>query len=124
QSLADHVQIRGLIILSGEYRKSAVSETETDPDFGKILNYVEKVVDEDEDIARFTHRFPVEVSVPHDRVDRLDDITVSVEHFDYELPVNNTLHLKATVHIYGVNQGQTYHIANLEDVWTDDDVKS
>lgn len=124
QSLADHVQIRGLIILRGEYQKSVVSRAEEEgDDFRKLLNYVEKVIDEDEEKARFTHRFPVEISVPHDRVEHLDDITVSVDNFDYELPANNTLRLKAAVHIYGIKQEYEHNDVKANELERDHVVK-
>src|SRR5690625_2583098 len=104
QTYDSYIQIRGLIFLQGEYQKSDHVKLEeqayNDVNFTK---YIEKVVELDTDYARFSHRFPVEISVPTYRVDNLEDITVSVNSFDYELPDKNKLKLKAAIHINGIN---------------------
>src|SRR5699024_8709900 len=64
----------------------------------------EKVYEMDDEQSRFSHRFPVEISVPPNLVDNLEDITVSVDAFDYELPSQNKLNIKASIHIHGINQ--------------------
>lgn len=107
QPFNDYVSIRGVIELSGSYQRevSAHEEDESALDFDDYHSkrYVEKVVGLDDDQAEFTHRFPVEISVPAYRVTDLDDITVGIESFDYEIPNQNQLKLNSTIEIHGIN---------------------
>src|SRR5690625_4171216 len=104
QKYENYIQIRGLIILQGEYKKPNLENLEefTSND-DNLARYIENVMELDANYARFSHRFPVEVSIPSYRVDNLNDITVIVDSFDYELPDKNKLQLKASVHINGIN---------------------
>lgn len=105
QAYKDDIQIRGIILLQGEYKKeidSYMEQSYTEED--AAIRYIEKVMDGDnEETAMFSHRFPVEISVPPYRVQQLEQISVSVDAFDYELPSSNKLHVYASLHIHGIN---------------------
>ncbi|MEI3605841.1 stage VI sporulation protein D [Pseudogracilibacillus sp. SE30717A] len=104
QKFDSYIQIRGLIILQGEYNKASDStnnNVESSYD-GKTKAFIEKVMETNDHKAQFSHRFPVEISVPLYRVENLNDITVSVDSFDYELPDLNQLNLTALIHIHGI----------------------
>lgn len=104
QSYSDYIAIRGVIELTGDYRREeAGEESLIDYEEFDSKRYVEQVTDLEGDDAQFQHRFPVEISVPAYRVQHSDDIKISVDAFDYELPNNNQLNLYATVQIYGIN---------------------
>src|SRR5699024_2017434 len=49
------------------------------------------------------HQFPVEISIPSYRVQDFNEITVSIESFDYEIPEENQLKLNAAIDIHGIN---------------------
>ena len=105
QPYEEYISIRGTIELHGEYDKVITNEVEErliDFDDYQAKRYVEKVIEENE-VTTFSHRFPVEISVPPYRVASLDDITVNIESFDYELPESSQLKLYATVEINGIN---------------------
>src|SRR5690625_172203 len=107
QKYDSYVQIRGLIIVQGEYRRANLEgKAEEETHSTNLTRYIEKVIVSDYNQARFSHRFPVEISVPSHRVDNLNDITVTVDSFDYELPDQNQLKLIASVHIKGINADQ------------------
>ena len=103
QTYDSYIQVRGLIILQGEYNKVS-KELSNESSFTNdtINGLIERVVEIDDYQAKFSHRFPVEISVPTERVDNLEDITVTVESFDYDLPDNRQLNIKASVHIHGI----------------------
>lgn len=109
QSFHEYISIRGVVELKGEYLK--VNST---ADHGDVLaynnehskRYMEKVIDTEEGHATFTHRFPVEISVPIYRVKDLEDIKVRVASFDYELPDQSQLQLQSTIAIYGIHDLQ------------------
>ncbi|GGJ84190.1 stage VI sporulation protein D [Lentibacillus kapialis] len=107
QAFNDYVSIRGVIELSGSYQKEVTAwekeETALGSDDYHSKRYVEKVVGLDDDQAEFIHRFPVEISVPANRVSDLDDVTVAIESFDYEVPNQNQLKLSSTIEIHGIH---------------------
>ncbi|WP_010531136.1 stage VI sporulation protein D [Lentibacillus jeotgali] len=108
QPFNDYVSIRGVIELNGSYQKEDASQEEDesaldfDDDY-QSKRYVERVVGLEDNQAEFTHRFPVEISVPAYRVSDLDDVTVGIESFDYEIPNQNQLNLSSTIEIHGIN---------------------
>ncbi|MFC2948494.1 stage VI sporulation protein D [Virgibacillus sediminis] len=107
QSFNDYISIRGAIELNGEYVKAdhtnAVEEGAEQQSEFQAKRYVERVVDAEDGISSFTHRFPVEISVPTYRVEDLNEITVAVQSFDYEIPEQRQLKLYSTIEIVGVN---------------------
>lgn len=107
QSYSDYISIRGVIELTGEYKKERLLEEEDryiDFEDFEAKRYVEKVTDLEDDDAAFYHRFPVEISVPAYRVDELDNVSISIDAFDYDLPDNSQLNLFATIQIHGINE--------------------
>src|SRR5699024_8280883 len=48
---------------------------------------------------------PVEISVPTYRVNNLEDVTVRIAFFDYELPEPGQFNLMSTIEIHGINDG-------------------
>lgn len=116
QPYDSYVQIRGLITLQGEYRKvKQSSTTDNKTDSNNVSSFIEKVYEMDNDQASFSHRFPVEISVPSYRVDNLNDISVIVDSFDYELPDQNQLKLTASVHIKGIKSDTSSDKEQLEE---------
>ncbi|RKQ37921.1 stage VI sporulation protein D [Oceanobacillus halophilus] len=111
QAFNDYISIRGVIELQGDYEKVLTVEeeqVEEDPitEFTNLeaKRYVENVSEIDGTVVQFSHKFPVEISVPTYRISNLDDVTVSVDSFDYELPEQNHLTLYSTIAIHGIDQ--------------------
>lgn len=105
QPYDDYVSIRGVMELKGEYEKDPfIKQMETEPlDLSDhARRYVEQIESTADNFAAFSHRFPVEISVPSYRIESIDDITVDVASFDYELPDANHLKLMSTISIYGI----------------------
>lgn len=124
QTYDDYIQIRGIVLLQGEYKRA-----ESDPNQSIARNeneytrYIEKVYELNEERTRFSHRFPVEIQIPPYLVENLNDITVSVNAFDYELPDQNTLKIKASIHIDGINnevEKKEAETTEMKDVETTD----
>ncbi|GAA0442347.1 hypothetical protein GCM10008983_19250 [Lentibacillus halophilus] len=105
-SFSDYISIRGVIELNGTYQKETIDVDETedpyDVDDDHARKYMERVNDIDDNQAEFTHRFPVEISVPANRVTDLDDVTVGIESLDYEIPDEQQLKLNAVIGIHGI----------------------
>ncbi len=107
QPFNEYISIRGVIELQGEYVKEVQiedKENRFDYDAFQSKRFVERVMDNDDGTLEFTHRFPVEISVPTYRVENLEEVSVYIESFDYELPEKDHLKLYSTVQIHGVNQ--------------------
>ncbi|MFB3160730.1 stage VI sporulation protein D [Neobacillus sp. 179-J 1A1 HS] len=96
-----YVTIRGSLELTGEYRndaESAVEEEENVPN----QKYVERVDPQEEGICEFSHRFPVDITIPNNRIQSIYDIDVIVESFDYSIPERSCLKLTAELTISGL----------------------
>lgn len=109
QPFEDEVSIRGVIELVGEYRRHPSSTMDTEDEVSYFNHhhtkrFIEVVEHVREDLSYFSHRFPVEISIPAYRIDRIEDVTVHIESFDYELPSDHQLVIKANVDIYGIAQ--------------------
>ncbi|MFC3040028.1 stage VI sporulation protein D [Virgibacillus xinjiangensis] len=120
QSFNDYISIRGAIELNGEYVKldssdKAEEKLEEEGNF-QARRYVERVDDTDEGLSTFTHRFPVEISIPSYRVKDLSDVTVTVQSFDYEIPEQRQLKLYSTIEIEGIDGQAEATEAETEEV--------
>lgn len=109
QPFNDYISIRGVIKLRGEYLKGDAEGEKQDEilentDDYHAKRFVEEVVDTEDGETEFSHRFPVEISVPSDRVVNLDEVMVSIDSFDYELSENRQLTFASTIAIHGVTE--------------------
>jgi stage VI sporulation protein D len=111
QSFNEYVSIRGVIELHGEYEKSTENNEARNESLDLNENhsrrYLEKVDNIDDHLVEFSHRFPVEISVPSYRVADVNDITVNVASFDYEISEENQLKLTSTIDIHGISNQTT-----------------
>ncbi|MGG3842174.1 stage VI sporulation protein D [Anoxybacillus kestanbolensis] len=95
----DYVYIRGVLELSGEYTKH--EEDGEDVETFELGRYIEQVRMRDEETGEFLHQFPIDITVPKERVDDLEQVYVLIESFDYDLRKNELL-LIAEVAIHGI----------------------
>jgi stage VI sporulation protein D len=121
QEFSDYISIRGVVELQGSYQKVQTIEEEVDVDEHESYldgydskRFIERVTDTQFGNAEFMHRFPVEITVPSYRVENLDDVTVMISEFDYELPESNRLYLRSTIEIHGINS-QVEEVEEVED---------
>lgn len=96
-----YVTIRGSLELTGEYRNDAVSAVEEEENVPN-QKYVERVDPQEEGICEFSHRFPVDITIPNNRIQSIYDIDVIVESFDYSIPERSCLKLSAELTISGL----------------------
>lgn len=100
-----YVSVRGSLTLAGEYKPMKADE-QTQKDFVHEdeagIRPVEDVSVSEDGVAYITHHFPVDITIPLSRIQRLEDIYVTVDSFDYTLPQNNCLRLEADVSISGM----------------------
>ena len=97
------VMLRGSLNLTGEYKPVDSQENaEEEP----VLEgrYVQQVEEREEGDCEFFHQFPVDITIPKDRVHHSNEVFVEVESFDYVMPENSRLNIEAEVHVYGLQE--------------------
>jgi stage VI sporulation protein D len=57
---------------------------------------------QEEGICEFSHRFPVDITIPNNRIQSIYDIDVIVDSFDYSIPERSCLKLSAELTISGL----------------------
>jgi stage VI sporulation protein D len=103
-----YVTIRGSLELTGEY-KSYETNNENEDESVTSQKFVERVDTLEEGTCEFAHRFPVDITIPNNRIQSIYDIDVLVESFDYSIPERSCLKLAAELTIsglYGTGQQQ------------------
>ncbi|MBU8905064.1 stage VI sporulation protein D [Desertibacillus haloalkaliphilus] len=104
---SDHIVIRGGLQLFGEYRPENDNEnpnTESESLQEQVsFRSIEDVTDTADDLGEITHYFPIDVTIPLNRISNLDDIYVQIESFDYDLPERSCIQLTADVTISGMD---------------------
>jgi stage VI sporulation protein D len=96
-----YVTIRGSLDLSGEYK--CYQEQDDHQDEGLASQkFVERVDEREEGTCEFSHRFPVDITIPNNRIQSVYDIDVLVDSFDYSLPERSCLKLSAELTISGL----------------------
>ena len=101
QESDQYVFIRGSLDLSGEYKDSQNGEHEEYPQ-SFLPKAVQKVERHPDGLNEFTHRFPVDITIPNNRISSLEEIDIAIQSFDYALPEHNCLKLQADLLITGI----------------------
>lgn len=108
------VSIRGIIELQGEYdllqELTEASEDVWNEETFEVRNFVDKVVDISEERRIFSHEFPVEITIPSYRVSNMDDISMEIENFDYELITSDQMKVQSSILIHGIHQERAFEI--------------
>ncbi|MFS0646757.1 stage VI sporulation protein D [Siminovitchia sp. 179-K 8D1 HS] len=100
----DFVFLRGHLGLTGEYKPVESGDEEDRPSDDKV-NFIQVREGKEGDFV-FSHPFPVDITIPKERVSNVDELFVEVESFDYELPENSRLQIEAEVLVYGLYDAQ------------------
>jgi stage VI sporulation protein D len=96
-----YVTIRGSLQLTGEYKSYETNNENEDEGFTS-QKFVERVDDREGGTCEFSHRFPVDITIPNNRIQSIYDIDVLVESFDYSTPERSCLKLAAELTISGL----------------------
>lgn len=97
-----YVSIRGALLLSGEYHAFMNEEEEEDYRPFTQARVVQEVEEQEDGVCALKHRFPVDITIPKNRIQSLDEIYVSIESFDYSVPARGCLQLDAELSISGI----------------------
>ncbi|KMJ60322.1 hypothetical protein AB685_05780 [Bacillus sp. LL01] len=96
-----YVSIRGALLLTGEYQVNAESDAEEE-EYHPQARVVQEVEEREDGVCVLNHRFPVDITIPKNRIQSLDDIYVAIESFDYSVPTRGCLQLDAELSISGI----------------------
>jgi stage VI sporulation protein D len=103
QDLNHFISIRGSLKMYGEYKKSeAEINDEEDRIYFSGQKYVTVLEAREEGISEFHFDFPVDITVPREKVSSIDDLDVLIEFFDYSIPEKDCLKLSTNVAITGI----------------------
>ncbi|WP_404444162.1 stage VI sporulation protein D [Sutcliffiella horikoshii] len=95
-----YVSIRGALLLTGEYQVNA--EGDDEEEYLPQARVVQEVEQREDGVCALNHRFPVDITIPKNRIQSLDDIYVAIESFDYSVPTRGCLQLDAELSISGI----------------------
>lgn len=96
-----YVTIRGSLELTGEYKSYENSDSSEDENVSN-QKFIERVDTQEEGNCEFSHRFPVDITIPNNRIQSIYDIDVIVESFDYTIPERSCIKLTAELMISGL----------------------
>ncbi|MFS1517731.1 stage VI sporulation protein D [Bacillus sp. SCS-151] len=95
-----YITIRGSLQLSGEYRIDENAVHEDVREFpGRVVN---TIITREDGVSELKHVFPVDITIPKTRIDRMDDVYISINSFDYEIPQTRCLEVFADLSISGI----------------------
>ncbi|WML45567.1 stage VI sporulation protein D [Neobacillus sp. PS3-40] len=118
-----YVNIRGSLELTGEYNSTNENQADEEENV-TTQKYIQSVEERDGGLCEFSHRFPVDITIPNNRIQSIYDIDVLVESFDYAIPERSCLKLSAELTIsglYGVQQNETVEDSTLEVMYRDNE---
>ncbi|WP_071395938.1 stage VI sporulation protein D [Bacillus tuaregi] len=103
-----YVTIKGSLELSGEYNRDQLDAEEVE--YFANPKLIQTVEVREEGVHLFSHLFPVEITIPKNRIEDLNDIQVTVETFDYAFPEKSCLRLSADLMITGLYGEQQHEL--------------
>lgn len=99
QEVNDYVSIKGSLELTGEYNIDHSSHFE---ELDRELRHVEEVRAREDGTAELLHCFPVDITIPKNKVSHLNDVFVFIDAFDYQLTDSRILTIQADLAIEGL----------------------
>ncbi|WP_246940919.1 stage VI sporulation protein D [Bacillus pinisoli] len=95
-----YISVRGGLMLTGEYHADDSEREGSSLPTG--ARTVQEVATNEEGLSILKHKFPIDITIPKNRIQSLNDVYVTIESFDYELPQRGNLLLEAELSITGI----------------------
>ncbi|WP_077214144.1 stage VI sporulation protein D [Bacillus dakarensis] len=108
-----YVTIEGALQLSGEYKRHPAEMENEEGSFSP--KFVQQVEEREEGMCEFVHRFPVDITIPNNRIQSIYDIDVEIESFDYAFPERSCMKLTADLTISGLYGDQQHVVVENEE---------
>lgn len=100
QEFDQYISIRGALQLTGEYK---IDEDYNEEGFEYAnLRFISDIETREDGISQLLHRFPVDITIPRNRIGNLEEVYVTIESFDYDLSESRNLKLVADLEISGI----------------------
>lgn len=102
-----YITIRGALELSGEFRQAdEPQQADADDDAFELASYrfIQHISVREDGISELVHRFPIDITIPKNRIRELEDVYVTVESFDYDLSDNGRMIVTADISISGISE--------------------
>ncbi|WP_226568078.1 LysM peptidoglycan-binding domain-containing protein [Bacillus stratosphericus] len=101
QEVNDYVSIRGSLELTGEYN---IYQEELMGESSSYASYrqADEVKVREDGTAELLHQFPVDITIPKNKISHLNDVFVFIEAFDYQLTESRLLTIQADLAIEGL----------------------
>lgn len=120
-----YVVIEGNLQVSGEYRgveSQLISANDnTDEEQVQYVDIVEQR--QDDGIFMFHHYFPVNISIPTNRVMNREVVEIDVSSFDYHMPETRCIKLFAELLITGIYEEETIEEREWDVAYNDADIE-
>lgn len=101
QEQEQYIVIQGKLFLSGEFKNNVELAEEEEDSWQK--KYVHTLDYREEDgVYEFKHQFPVDITIPKEKVEDVSHLDVTVDSFDYDLLEDLCLKLNADLTISGL----------------------
>lgn len=111
-----YVVIEGYLDISGEYRgfedQQENNLLELEQNHRQLVQDV--LFREADNINVFNHRFPVDISIPSNRIDDRNAVEVEISTFDYSMPESNCIKLMSELLISGIYDGAVREESSLQ----------
>ncbi|MDH6597903.1 LysM peptidoglycan-binding domain-containing protein [Bacillus aerius] len=101
QEVNDYVSIRGSLELTGEYNINQEGLMGESSSYASYRQADEVKVRED-GTAELLHQFPVDITIPKNKISHLNDVFVFIDAFDYQLTESRLLTIQADLAIEGL----------------------
>ncbi|WEG14042.1 stage VI sporulation protein D [Pullulanibacillus sp. KACC 23026] len=101
EETSQYVAIRGSLRLTGEY-KPAVQDEVIERTEDVSYRVIDEIMETEDGTAYMEHHFPVDITIPANRVRAIEDVYVTVDSLDYVQPNKGCLQLQADISISGL----------------------
>ncbi|PKR79129.1 hypothetical protein CEY16_05090 [Halalkalibacillus sediminis] len=98
----DFIQLRGVLVISGDYQSMASEAPLYMVDDQEENNYVHHVRALDNGFTNFQYPIPVDITIPRSKINETDELRVEVQYFDYEIPEPSTMNVFTKIRLEGV----------------------
>lgn len=100
EETSQYVAIKGALRLTGEYKPTQGEDTERTEEVS--YRVVDEVTETEDGTTFMEHHFPVDITIPANRVKSIEDVYVTVDALDYTQPNKACIQLQADISISGL----------------------
>ncbi|RYM06858.1 LysM peptidoglycan-binding domain-containing protein [Sporolactobacillus sp. THM7-7] len=96
------VTIRGTLRLTGEFKPAEVASPESE-ERSAPFRIIDQITETTVGTAILEHHFPIDITIPKNRVANLEELYINIDSFDYELSEKRHIQLQADLAITGLS---------------------